>query len=114
MEFKKELGHLNLQELATALDIPFDVLLATILRKNALVAKEFPIIVQYGDLAQVGRQVYKAASTLIELLKENANVDGSVSETAKNLLYTFEFISDVLMEKNVSQEFIEKRFLNKK
>lgn len=115
MEYRKSLGNLNLRELSVVIGFPFETMLEAVLHKRELLAKEFPCIVQYGDLAQIGKQIFNALELLAELSKKDANKEGlaKINPVFKDLQDTFKFVDEVLMEQNVTQEFIEKEFLGK-
>lgn len=107
--------NLNLCELSDAIGFPFEAMLEAVLHKKELMAKEFPCIVQYGDLALIDKQIFKVLELLAELSKKDANKEylGKINPIFKDLQDTFKFVDEVLMEQNVTQEFIEKEFLGK-
>lgn len=115
MEYRKNLGNLNLRELSDAIGFPFEAMLEATLHKKELAAKEFPCIVQYGDLAQIGKQIFNALELLAELSRKEANKEDlvKINPVFEGLQDTFKFVDEVLMEQNATQEFIEKAFLGK-
>lgn len=114
-KYRKKLGNLNMRQLSVALDIPFDVLLETVIQKKEIKAKEVPCVVQLGDFAEIGKLLLDVYSFLVDLAvkqKDNKKTFNKVAGMAVDVQNLLSFITKVLLEQNVPQEFIEKEFLN--
>lgn len=110
MEYKKKLGHLNLPELALALDTNLEHLLNEITQKKELHIRDIPVIITYGDLCIIQGIIHCAASTLNDIQKQVYNVEQmkKASDSVGELLSLFKYIDTVLMDGNISKEAIKR------
>lgn len=108
MEYKKKLDHLNLENLATVLNVDMEVMLNAITQKTEIHIKDIPIIVTYGDLCIIQRVLFDAQKSLLDLLQGKEDAIKKANDTFDELHKLFEYVDKVLMDGNISKETIRR------
>lgn len=105
MEYKKELGHLNFARFVAAMNIPLADALEVILQRKEMAVQDIIEIVTLEDLCIINKQIYDASKLLVDLMRKEEDIDtcGKIADCISGLNATFDYIHDVLMEKNVPE-----------